>query len=205
MYPGPIRTLITAFGKLPGVGRRTAERFVFSLLSQGKKDVGELSQALLGLMQGIRSCEVCWNFTETSPCQRCRDQSRTSDLLCVVANPSDIETIERTGLYNGHFHVLRGTIETDVDQGEEKLKIQELFARLSQGTWREILLAFNPDFAGETTMLFLEQELHRGYPNLRITRLARGIPIGGDLAYADDLTLKSALTNRTVLGSKETV
>lgn len=195
MYPRPIDNLIRTFSHLPSVGRRTAERFVFYLLKSGKKDVAELTLALKQLMEQVRSCEVCWDFSDRSPCVRCADSKRATDVICVVAEPQDLQAIDRTGQYHGLFHVLRGLIDAAAET-EVGVKIPELMARASDPKIKEVILALSPDLPGETTMLFLEQELKRAAPHLTITRLARGLPMGSDLQYADDITLGSALQNR---------
>lgn len=195
MYPRPIDNLIRTFSHLPSVGRRTAERFVFYLLKSGKKDVAELTLALKQLMEQVRSCEVCWDFSDRSPCVRCADPKRANDVICVVAEPQDLQAIDRTGQYHGLFHVLRGLIDAAAET-EVGVKIPELIARASDPNIKEIILALSPDLPGETTMLFLEQELKRAAPHTTITRLARGLPMGSDLQYADDITLGSALQNR---------
>ncbi len=195
MYPRPIDNLIRTFSHLPSVGRRTAERFVFYLLKSGKKDVAELTLALKQLMEQVRSCEVCWDFSDRSPCVRCADPKRATDVICVVAEPQDLQAIDRTGQYHGLFHVLRGLIDAAAET-EVGVKIPELIARASNSKIKEVILALSPDLPGETTMLFLEQELKRAAPHVTITRLARGLPMGSDLQYADDITLGSALQNR---------
>lgn len=195
VYPRPIDNLIRAFSHLPSVGKRTAERFVFYLLKSGKKDVAELTLALKQLMEQVRSCEVCWDFSDRSPCVRCADSKRITDVICVVAEPQDLQAIERTGQYHGRYHVLRGLIDAAAET-EVGVKIPELIARANDPAIKEIILALNPDLPGETTMLFLEQEFKRIAPHLTVTRLARGLPMGSDLQYADDITLGSALQNR---------
>lgn len=197
MYPIPIEHLVRAFMKLPSVGRRTAERFVFYLLKSGKKDVAELTNSLQELIKNIRSCDECWDFSDRSPCSICADTRRDHDTVCVVAEPQDIRAIERTGAYKGLYHVLRGTIDTEEENLGKGLKIKELTDRISKNSSTEIILALNPDLRGETTMMFLEKKLAALFPNLNVTRLARGLPMGSDLQYADEITLSSALKYRT--------
>lgn len=184
-----------AFRKLPTVGQRTAERFVFYLLKSGKKEVGEITLALKELIDNVKSCEVCWDFSDHNPCAICNNKTRDQSLLCVVSEPQDIPVLERTGVYGGLYHVLRGVIEPGDEEGLEKIKIKELFKRIEE--IKEIILALNPDLAGETTMLYFEKEIKRLNPNLKITRLARGLPMGSDIQYADEITLGSAIKNRT--------
>lgn len=195
VYPRPIDNLIRAFSHLPSVGRRTAERFVFYLLKSGKKDVAELTLALKQLMEQVRSCEVCWDFSDRSPCVRCADPKRPNDTICVVAEPQDLQAIDRTGQFQGKYHVLRGLLDAATET-EVGVKIPELITRASDPKIKEVILALSPDLPGETTMLFLEQELKRVAPHLTLTRLARGLPMGSDLQYADEITLSSALQNR---------
>ncbi len=196
MYAQPIRQLIQALKRLPGVGPRTAERFVFSLLHRGKKDVGELLVALKQVMDTIKSCERCYTFSDSSPCEVCRDQTRGQDILCVVATPQDREAIEKTKAYRGLYHILRGTIDTTDEQQQAQLKLPELFDRLQKETIREVILALNPDMQGESTMIYISGKIKQGSPQIKVTRLARGLPMGSDVQYADDITLQSAFENR---------
>lgn len=196
MYARPIQQLIAAFSKLPGVGPRTAERYVFFLLKSGKQNVAALLSALQEIMTEIKSCMICYDFSDESPCHRCRDRSRDQTSICVVAEPSDIETLERTRAYSGLYHVLRGTIDASDIEQPKQLKTAELIARLSPNV-HEVILALSPDSHGEVTMLYLERAIRSSVPTCRITRLARGLPLGSDLRYADDITLSSALKHRT--------
>lgn len=193
MYARPIQQLIGAFKKLPGVGERTAERFVFSLLKSGKKDVAELQLALKRLIETVRSCETCWDFSDASPCAVCADKTRDSRVICVVSDPQDVQVFERMGSYSGRYHVLRGVLRPD-DESASHLKIPELLERaLAAG---EVILALNPDLPGETTMLFLEKRLKEAHPAIAVSRLAKGLPMGSDVQYADEVTLASALRHR---------
>lgn len=197
MYSKSIQHLISAFRKLPSVGQRTAERFAFYLLKSGKKEVAEITLALKELIDNVKSCEQCWDFGDTNPCAICANKNRDQSIICIVCEPQDMHVIERTGIFGGLYHVLRGVIEPSGDD-MDKLKIKELFARLEKNTGlKEIILAFNPDLPGETTMLFLEKKIKEKNPNISVTRLARGLPMGSDLQYADEITLGSAIKNRT--------
>lgn len=201
MYSPAIARLLAAFKKLPGVGKHTAERYVFYLLKSGKKEVTELVSALDGLLQRVKSCEVCWNFSEESPCPSCRDPKRDQAAICVVAEPAELAVLDETHAFRGRYHLLRGLIDPSSETGTENLKIKELLARLRPGATppvTEVLLALNPTLPGETTMLFLEQEIKTTNPKIKITRLARGLPMGSDLRYADEITLASAIKNRTI-------
>ena len=170
-YSKSIQNLIGAFRKLPTVGQRTAERFVFYLLKSGKKEVGEITLALKELIDNVKSCEMCWDFSDNNPCAICSNKTRDQALLCVVSEPQDIPVIERTGMYNGLYHVLRGTVEPGADE-IDKIKIKELFSKLQKPAIKEIILR-SIDLSGETTMLYFEKEIRQINPNLKITRLAR--------------------------------
>jgi len=199
MYSKTVNNLIAHLKKLPSVGQRTAERFVFHWLKAGKKEVGELRGALADLLQNVKSCEVCWDFGETSPCPICRDPRRDRSLLCVVADSQDLAIIEKTGEYHGLYHVLRGQLNFEDDEATlKKIKNAELIKRLKNpaGKIKEVVLALNPDLPGETTMLYLKSEIARANPKIKITRLSRGLPLGSDLQYADEITLASAMSNR---------
>jgi len=197
MYSSSINNLIEALKKLPSVGTRTAERFVFYWLKSGKKEVNELRDALDVLLQNTKSCEVCWNFDDNSPCHICADTKRNQDTVCVVADVQDMTAVESTHEYRGLYHILRGTINPDDDETEiSKMKIEELKKRVADKKIKEVILALSPDLPGETTMMYLKKELGNINPELKITRLARGLPLGSDLQYADEITLISALKNR---------
>ncbi len=199
MYPQSIQNLIRAFKKFPSVGERTAERYIFHLLKSGKKETTELMLALKELVEKVKSCEVCWNFSDQSPCPICRDPKRQNNLVCVVADPPNVKVIEKTGVFQGRYHVLRGTIDGNNEEIMKELKIKELLERIKTSTppIQEIILALNPDLAGETTMLYLTQEIEHQNPKIKISRLARGLPLGADVRYADEITLASAIKNRT--------
>lgn len=197
MYSIPIQNLIRAFSKLPSVGQRTAERYVFYLLKSGKKDVTELTIALKNLSDNIKSCPICWDFTNTIPCEICANAKRDKNILCVVSDSQNIQIIEKMKKYNGQYHILRGVIKTDKPEQIKNLKINELLRKIKNPEIREVILAFSPDLNGETTMMFLRQKIKEINPILKITRLARGLPVGSDLQYADEITLNDALKNRT--------
>jgi recombination protein RecR len=197
MYSPPIKNLISAFSKLPSVGSRTAERYVFYLLKSGKKDAAELALALKNLLTTVKSCEICWDFSDKSPCAICADKNRHHSIICVVEEPADLQAIEKTGEYKGQYHILRGTIKPEDEANAKYLKINELLARAKLPETKEIILALNLDLRGETTMMLLEKKLKADNPNLKISRLARGLPMGSDLKYADEITLGSALKHRT--------
>jgi recombination protein RecR len=197
MYPQPVYKLINSLKKLPGVGQRTAERFIFYLLKSGKGEVVDLINALTYVVKNIQSCQICWDFSEHNPCKTCSDPKRNTSSLCIVAEPQHVQTITNTTKFNGLFHVLRGTLSSEVDN-MESLKINDLLKRIRENLkLTEIILALNPDLEGETTILYLTNRIKDTNPNLKITRLARGLPMGSDMLYADEITLSSALENRT--------
>ncbi len=180
------------------MGERTAERYVFYLLKSGKKEVTELMLALKELIENVRSCEVCWNFADESPCATDKDPKRDHTTVCVVLDPQDLAVIEKSGSYHGVYHVLRALVDMSDEASIGRAKIKELVERVKNNKTeiKEIILALNPDMAGETTMLYIEKELKAVSPGLTVTRLARGLPMGSDLRYADDITLGSAIQNR---------
>ena len=196
MYPLPIQQLINAFVKLPGVGQRTAERFVFHLLRAGKKDAAELANVVKIVLDTMKSCEVCWDFSDQSPCAICADKRRDESTICVVDQPQAVQVLEKTGEYHGLYHVLRGTIQPDDEESVRLIKVNELLKRATEKNVKEIILALNPDLTGETTMMFLQKRIREVNPGLTISRLARGLPMGSDLQYADEITLGSALKYR---------
>ncbi|KKW41772.1 MAG: Recombination protein RecR [Candidatus Magasanikbacteria bacterium GW2011_GWA2_56_11] len=196
MYPKPIENLIRSLTRLPSVGRRTAERYVFHLLKSGKKEVAELTLALKQLAETMKSCAVCRDFSDVSPCRVCADRSRDHATIAVVAESQDVQALERTGAYAGVYHVLRGVIDPEEIERLDQLKVADLLDRARDQNTREIILALNPDIKGETTMMYLEAELKELRPDLTVTRLARGLPMGSDLEYADEITLGSALRHR---------
>ncbi len=192
--PDPIRVLAALFKELPGVGPKTALRFVFALLKRPPVEVQKLARALLTLHQAIKNCETCGAIASKTPCALCLDEKRDSALLCLVAESRDIAALESTGEFNGRYHVLGGLLSPLEGSTPDLLRLDELFNRLGQGQIKEVILAFSPDLRGESTMLFLMKRLST-YP-LRITRLARGLPLGAELEYADEVTLGDALRGR---------
>jgi len=197
MYPLPIQNLIRAFARLPSVGQRTAERYVFYLLKSGRKNVAELYSALNNLSKNIQSCKLCWDFSDQSICNICSDKKRDSSIICIVSEPQNVQIIEKMNKYKGVYHILRGTLKTDDPENIHSLKINELLKRIKNPEIKEIILALNPDLNGETTMMFLKNKIKEINPDITITRLARGLPTGSDLQYADEITLDGALKNRT--------
>jgi len=190
----PIANLIGEFSKLPGIGPKSAQRLVYYLLRNSDEEAKALAEAILNLKEKIGLCSICFNITDCDPCLICQDKQRDHSKICVVEKPSDILPLERTGKYQGVYHVLHGTINPSQGITPEQLKINELLSRLQDGSVNEVILATNPNLEGETTVLYLRRVLApRG---VRISRLARGLPFGGELEYADDVTLTQALESR---------
>jgi recombination protein RecR len=192
--PEPVTRLIEAFSQLPGIGPKTASRLTFYLLRRPVEQTQALADALHDLKQRIVFCRQCFNITEENPCAICCDEGRDRSLLCVVEEPLDVVAIERTGEYRGLYHVLHGAISPVEGIGPDELRINELMARLKQEPAREVLLATNPNLEGEATAMYLARLIQP--LGVRVTRLARGLPVGGDLEYADAMTLSRALEGR---------
>lgn len=188
--------LIRELTKLPGIGRKTAQRLVFHLLKQPKESVVFLSDALLDLKEKIILCSQCYNITETDPCPICANPRRDRRVLCVVEEANDVLAIEKTEQYRGLYHVLGGVLNPLDGIGPEAIRIKELIRRITPDV-KEVILAINPDVQGDTTVLYLSEQL-KSYP-LRLTRIARGIPIGSDLEFADQVTLTRALEGRQTI------
>ncbi len=197
-YPEPVARLIDALQKLPGIGPKTAQRLTFFLLKRPADEVQALSQAIDRLKSQIVHCSVCFNITEEDPCRICRDPARDARLLCVVEEPNDLLAIERTGQFRGRYHVLLGALSPLDGIGPEDLRVRELLARLETEAREEVILATNPNAEGEATAIYLAKLLKPFA--LRVTRIARGLPVGGDLEYADEVTLTKALEGRKEMG-----
>ena len=197
-YPEPVARLIEAFQRLPGVGPKTAQRQAFFLLKRPADEVNELAEALRELKTRIRYCRECFNVTEEDPCRICRDPARDARVLCVVEEPNDLLALERTGEFRGRYHVLLGALSPLDGIGPEDLRVRELLARLESQPVDEVILATNPNVEGEATAIYLAKLLK---PLVgRVTRIARGLPVGGDLEYADEVTLGKALEGRKEMG-----
>ena len=191
-----VQVAIDELSKLPGIGRKTAQRLVFYLLKQSTEEVGALARALVDLKDTVRYCEICYNITETSPCVICASPERDASQICVVEEPNDVYAIERTGEYRGHYHVLGGCLSPLDGIGPENLKIRELLHRLKENV-QEVIIATNASAEGEATAIYLSKLIKP--MGLRITRLARGIPMGGDLEYTDEVTLARAIAERVAI------
>lgn len=189
-----MQRLIDEFARLPGIGPKSASRLTFYLLRAGNNQSSELATALGELKARTRLCSVCFNITEDDPCPICSDDARDARLLCIVEEPLDVLAIERARAYSGRYHVLHGAISPVEGIGPEDLRIAELVDRVSKGDFQEIILATNPTLEGESTALYLQRRLAEF--NIRLTRLARGLPVGGDLEYTDEITLGRAFEGR---------
>jgi len=192
--PGPIARLVCELGKLPGVGEKTAARLAFHILRAPDADAAALASAITDLRAKIRLCGLCWDFTEDDPCAICRDARRDGSLLCVVAHPQDVLAVERTGGYRGRYHVLHGVLSPLEGIGPDDLRVAELVKRCGIGDVREVIVATNPSVEGETTAIYLAKLLRP--LGLRTSRIATGVPMGGELEYADRLTLSRAIDGR---------
>lgn len=194
VLPPPVQQLIDEFARLPGIGPKSASRLTFYLLRAANDQALDLAEALQEMKARTQFCSICFNITEEDPCPVCLDDTRDLTLLCVVEEPLDVLAIERTRAYNGRYHVLHGAISPVEGIGPEDLKIEELVRRVESGEFQELILATNPTLEGESTSLYLYRRL--AGLDLAISRLARGLPVGGDLEYTDEITLGRAFDGR---------
>ncbi|MFA5318635.1 MAG: recombination mediator RecR [Patescibacteria group bacterium] len=193
--PNSIQNCINSFAKLPTVGRKSAERFVLYLLKQSQVDLDEFADAVKNLKSGIKKCGVCGLLNENDTCSICADQKREREKICVVATTRDLIIIEDTGAYNGLYHVLGGVIDSIKGVAPEHLNIKSLIQHIQKNNIQEIILALNPNFEGEATALYLHNIL-KEYNKIKVTRLARGLPTGAAIEYADETTISNALKDR---------
>jgi recombination protein RecR len=200
-YAPPVQRLVTELSKLPGVGSRTAQRLAFHILRASGEDATALAEAIVEVKEKIGLCEVCFNLTDEVRCRICQDTRRDQALICVVEEPSDVIPMERTHEYHGVYHVLGGALSPIDGVDPEDLKIAELFARVASTeiAVTEVVLATNPTTTGEATALHVAEELRTRAPEVKVTRLASGLPVGSDLEYADEVTLGKALAGRRVV------
>lgn len=198
MYEGAVQDLIDELGRLPGVGPKSAQRIAFHLLATDAADVRRLVDALTEVKARVRFCETCGNVAESERCRICADPRRSPEVICVVEEPKDVVAIERTREFRGRYHVLGGAINPIENVGPGDLRISELMARLADGQVTEVILATDPNVEGEATATYLARML--GPMGLRVTRLASGLPVGGDLEYADEVTLGRAFEGRRLVG-----
>ena len=197
MYEGPVQDLIDELGRLPGVGPKSAQRIAFHLLATDPGDIGRLLAALQRVKDEVRFCRTCGNVAEADECRICRDARRDPAVICVVEEPKDIVAIERTREFRGRYHVLGGAISPIEGVGPDDLRVRELMVRLQDGTVTELILATDPNLEGEATATYLARLIKP--MGLRVTRLASGLPVGGDLEYADEVTLGRAFEGRRLL------
>jgi recombination protein RecR len=195
VYEGPVQDLIDELGALPGVGPKSAQRIAFHLLATDPVDIGRLIKALQTVSEGVQFCEICGNVAEQPTCRICRDPRRDATVVCVVEEPKDVLAVERTREFKGRYHVLGGALDPLSGVGPDQLRIKELMARIGADDITEIIIATDPNTEGEATATYLIR-MTRDFPGLSVTRLASGLPMGGDLEFADELTLGRAFTGR---------
>ena len=193
-YSKPIDRLINEFSKLPGVGRKTAQRLAFHVINMNENDVKGLAKALVDVKQEIKYCSVCCNISDSDVCPICSNSHRDASTICVVEDPRDVAAMERTKDYNGKYHVLNGVISPLDGVGPEMLNIKELISRLGDGQVKELIMATNPTIEGEATAMYISRLVKP--MGVKVTRIAHGLPVGGDLEYADDVTISKALEGR---------
>jgi recombination protein RecR len=199
VYEGPIQDLIGELSRLPGIGPKSAQRIAFYLLDEDPEAVASLAETILRAKRSVRFCQVCFNVTEEDTCRVCRDQRRDRTQICVVEESKDVVAVERTREYKGLYHVLGGSISPIDNRGPADLRIRELLLRLEDGHVTEVILATNPNTEGEVTATYIARLL--GPLGLSVSRLASGLPVGGDLEYADEITLGRAFAGRRTVGA----
>ena len=190
----PVKRLVEALTKLPGIGEKSASRLAFHILGSSEEYARALAQAILDVKEKILLCSVCLNITDQDPCRLCQDPSRSDEILCVVEEPNDLYAIEKTGSFSGKYHVLHGVISPLDGIGPDEIYVKELLARLKTSKVKEVLLATNPVVEGDATALYLKEQIKP--LGIKVTRIARGIPVGGDLEYTDGATLTDAIRGR---------
>ena len=197
IYPPPLENLIHQFARLPGIGQKSATRVALHVLKADRRLAEELARSLLEVKEKIRFCSTCFNFTEQDPCALCMDENRANGVICVVEGPGDQLAIEESGIFKGRYHILHGVLSPLDSIGPEDLKIGELLGRLEKEEVREVVLATNPTTQGEVTASYLAKILSD--KGLKVTRIALGIPMGGDLKYMDPLTLRHSFNSRIAI------
>lgn len=198
MYEGVVQDLIDELGRLPGVGPKSAQRIAFHLLASDPQDIGRLREVLGKVAEGVRFCEICGNVSEGERCRICNDVRRDATSVCVVEEPKDVLAVERTREFRGRYHVLGGALDPLSGVGPDQLRIKDLLTRIGSEEITEVIIATDPNTEGEATATYLVRML-RDFPGLTVTRLASGLPMGGDLEFADELTLGRALSGRRAL------
>jgi len=196
-YAAPVQTLIEEFKKLPGIGFKSAQRLAFHIIRTSRNDAERLAHAILQLKESIRYCSICNNITDIDPCRYCSDPSRDRSIICVVEEAHNLIAIEKTREFHGLYHVLLGVLSPLQGIGPEQLRIQGLLERIKDGVVNEVIIATNPSVEGEATALYLSKLIKPS--NIKVTRIAMGVPVGGDLDYADEVTVSKALEGRRVL------
>ena len=198
MFEGPVQDLIDELGKLPGIGPKSAQRIAFHLLSVEPPDIDRLTAVLNKVRDGVKFCAVCGNVSDEDRCRICSDARRDDSVVCVVEEPKDVQAVERTREFRGRYHVLGGALDPLSGVGPEQLRIRELLNRLAETEISEVIIATDPNTEGEATATYLVRML-RDIPGLTVTRIASGLPMGGDLEFADELTLGRALAGRRAM------
>ena len=196
-YPKPLEILINELSKLPGIGGKTAQRLAFHILSLDEREVNQLAGALTNAKQQMKYCSVCGNLTDTDPCRICSDSARRQDVICVVESPRDVMAMERIREFNGLYHVLHGVISPMEGVGPEDINLKSLITRLQASDVKELIVATNPNIEGEATAMFIARLIKPA--GIKVSRIAHGIPVGGDLEYADEVTLLKSLEGRRQL------
>ncbi|AOZ92747.1 recombination mediator RecR [Paenibacillus crassostreae] len=196
-YPEPIARLIESFSRLPGIGPKTASRLAFHVITMQEDNVIDFAKALVSVKRNLHYCSVCCNITDTDPCRICQDKTRDPSVICVVQDHKDIVAMERTKEFNGYYHVLQGAISPMEGIGPDDIRLKELLNRLSDERVMELILATNANIEGEATAMYVSR-LIRPF-DIKVTRIAHGLPVGGDLEYADEVTLSKALEGRREL------
>jgi recombination protein RecR len=199
-YAAPIRRLVQELGRFPGIGEKTAHRLANFILRSSEEDAKRLAESILDVKQKIRFCPVCFNLTEMEPCEICRDTGRDKDLVCIVEDPDSLIAVEESGSFKGSYHVLHGTLAPLDGIGPDQLRVKELLERVDRNGVREIIIATNPSIQGESTALLITRLLKER--SVQVTRIALGIPVGGDLKYTDKMTLAKALEFRRNMNSE---
>lgn len=193
-YSGPITRLIEEFSKLPGIGRKTAQRLAFHVINMNMNDVEALSKAIVEAKKEIKYCSICYNITDKDPCSMCSNKNRDSGVICVVEDPRDVAAMEKTKEFHGKYHVLNGVISPMDGIGPDMIRIKELVQRLGNQEVTEVIMATNPTIEGEATAMYIARLLKP--MGIKVTRIAHGLPVGGDLEYADEVTISKALEGR---------
>ncbi|MBP6492215.1 MAG: recombination protein RecR [Clostridia bacterium] len=196
-YARPLSNLISELSKLPGIGGKTAQRLAFHILSQEDRDAFALAEAILNAKKSMKYCSVCGNLTDVDPCSICTDSTRDQSVICVVESPRDVSAMERIKEFQGLYHVLNGAISPMDGIGPEDINLKQLIIRLQQSDVKEVILATNPNIEGEATAMYTARLIKPA--GIKVTRIAHGVPVGGDLEYADEVTLSKAMEGRREL------